>query len=347
MTPYDNLPSRQFWATGVRPYTASDIQGIYTPKFPISGLSIATAGSCFAQEIAKALRARKYNVLDVEPVPYGVPAGIATKFGYSLYSARHGNIYTSSHLLQLTKEALGLIEIDPSIWVWEKGGRFYDAFRPQIEPDGLPSIEEVIAQREDHLARFKSLLQQCGLFVFTLGLTEGWFHRSSGVVYQSTPGVAAGTFDPDQHEFRNLRFSEILSDIIEFRNLVRELNPSIRFLLTVSPVPLVATAVDRHVLVSTVRSKSVLRAVAGELSEAYEDVDYFPSYELFSTPFLGESMFEANRRSVQRAGVEAVMRSFFAAHEGVVEDAPKKLHEPKSTEEVVCEDALLEAFAPT
>ena len=70
----------------------------------------------------------------------------------------------------------------------------------------------------------------------------------------------------------NFRVTQVLGDIREAFDFVRDRNPRIRFLITVSPVPLVATAEDRHVLVSTVYSKSVLRAVCGELEAQYDDV---------------------------------------------------------------------------
>lgn len=346
MLPYVGLPARQFWRTGVQPFSSDTIQEIYSPKWPIDGLRIATAGSCFAQEIARAMRARRYNVLDVEPKPPGIPEKIANQYGYGLYSARHGNIYTARHLLQLTREALGLLEISPSLYVLENGGRYYDAFRPNVEPNGLPSAEEVIEQRHDHLKRFRSLLSECDLFIFTLGLTEAWFHKDTQIVYQIAPALTSGVYDPNQNEFRNLRFSEIMSDMLEFRDLAKTINSGMRILLTVSPVPLTATALPHHVLVSTVRSKSVLRAVAGELSETYDDIDYFPSFELLSTPFLGNGFFEDNKRTVRRSGVEAVMRSFFDAHAGIKPTQVELPSEAKTEEEVVCEDALLEAFAP-
>lgn len=346
MLPYDGLPTRQFWKTGVQPFSSDTIQDIYSPKWPIDGLRIATAGSCFAQEIARAMRARKYNVLDVEPKPPGIPEKVANQYGYSLYSARHGNIYTARHLLQLTKEALGVLEISPKLYVLKKGGRYYDAFRPKVEPNGLPSAGEVIEQRNDHLRRFRSLLSECDLFIFTLGLTEAWFHKDTQIVYQIAPALTSGAYDPNENEFRNLCFSEIMSDMLEFRDLAKSINPDMRFLLTVSPVPLTATALPQHVLVSTMRSKSVLRAVAGELSEAYDDIDYFPSFELLSTPFLGSGFFEDNKRTVKRSGVEAVMRSFFNAHAGIKQLQVELPSEPRTEGEVVCEDALLEAFAP-
>jgi hypothetical protein len=53
-----------------------------------------------------------------------------------------------------------------------------------------------------------------------------------------------------------------------------------RVLITTSPVFIARTFTGDDVIVANTHSKSVLRAVAGELSEKYEGVDYFPSFEI-------------------------------------------------------------------
>jgi hypothetical protein len=66
-----------------------------------------------------------------------------------------------------------------------------------------------------------------------------------------------------------------------------------------------------HILVATMGSKSILRAVAGQIASQFNFVDYFPSYEIInSTPFRG-SFFEPNQRNVNHSGVYHVMNSFF------------------------------------
>ena len=121
-------------------------------------------------------------------------------------------------------------------------------------------------------------MAQTGLVVFTLGLTETWAHTGSGTVYPTAPGTIAGQIDPDVHSFVNFRAAEIRRDFEAVREVFRAANPDVKFLLTVSPVPLTATASGGHVLPATIYSKSILRTVAGELSEDFDDVDYFPSY---------------------------------------------------------------------
>lgn len=348
VSPYSGYPDRQFWKLGVSSRNLNSISDFYRRRFSLDGLKIATAGSCFALHITRALRKAGFRVLDKEPPPPGLKGGIATRFGYLMYSARYGNIYTARRLLQLAREALGILAPDPEEIVWAADGRYFDSLRPGVEPSGLPTPGEVQAQRRDHLRRVREVLTEADVFIFTFGLTEAWLSRSSGLVYTVAPGVLAGTYDPSIHEFKNFQFKEIYEDFVGFRALVQSVNPGIKFIVTVSPVPLTATAEDQHVLAATVRSKSVLRAVAAQLYEDFDDVDYFPSYDLLSTPFLGASQFEDNRRNVREEGVDSVMRIFLAAHLGNTQTIAKEKKEGgrksrKSGDP--CEDAMLEAFA--
>ena len=59
-------------------------------------------------------------------------------------------------------------------------------------------------------------------------------------------------------------------------------------------------------------SKSVLRSVAGELSEDIEDIHYFPSYELISSHPSRGMFYENDLRNVSPFGVDFVMNHFFS-----------------------------------
>ncbi|WP_421730455.1 GSCFA domain-containing protein [Brevundimonas sp.] len=312
-------------------------------------MKIATAGSCFAQHIGGHLRNANYQVMDVEPAPSLMSDSAAREFGWRIYSARYGNIYLAEQLLQVAREAFGLFT--PADPVWEKGGRFYDAMRPSVEPQGLDSREEVLAHRAEHLASVRRLFETMDLFIFTFGLTEGWVHTQTGTTYPTAPGTIAGAFDPDIHSFKNFRGAEIRAAFLAFRDLIKAHNPEVKFLLTVSPVPLTATATDQHILAATTYSKSVLRAVAGELADDHADIDYFPSYEVIASPFSRGFFYSPNLRSVEAQGVLSVMRVFFDQHppiEAVVAPRIKgkaKRKKLPSADDVVCEEAMLEAFS--
>src|SRR5262249_51629331 len=118
--------------------------------------------------------------------------------------------------------------------------------------------------------------------------------------------------DPEQYEFVNFGIDEARDGLIEFCGLVRSVNPTVRILLTVSPVPLVAAFEPRHVVVSTTYSKAVLRVAAEEATRQCDFVDYFPSYEIIATAAAGRSYYRPDLREVDDTGVRHVMRCFSA-----------------------------------
>lgn len=351
--PYEDRPARAFWRTGVAERCGSLPADLYRPKWPIAKTTrITTAGSCFAQHITRVLRRIGCTVIDAEPPPLHLPAALHHPFGYGLYSARYGNIYTARQVRQLAEEAFNARPV--SALAWEKDGAFFDALRPNVEPEGLGSPEEVYAHRVEHLAGVRTAFWAADVVVFTLGLTEAWIDVETGTALPVAPGVLAGHFDPARTQFHNFSYEEVKADLVAFIAQVRKCSstPTPRFLLTVSPVPLTATASDDHVLTATMHSKAVLRAVAGELSATDPDVDYFPSFELICNPWLGHDYFAANRRSVTEAGVDAAMSTFLAAH-GFSSNVPEPPRVPAVSAatapspeneqlRVVCEEQLLD-----
>jgi hypothetical protein len=197
-----------------------------------------------------------------------------------------------------------------------------------------------------------------------MGLTEAWQNAATGVEYAVCPGTVAGTFDADAHGFVNHGFSALLADMTAALRLMFRANRRLVVLLTVSPVPLTATASGQHVLTATSQSKSLLRAVAAELAQAQARVDYFPSYEIITHPAYRGRFFARNLRSVLPEGVDHVMTQFFrdqaAAFGGeapgdaaAVAPEPQVLPDPEAAEpelteaeELRCEEEILAAFAP-
>jgi hypothetical protein len=195
------------------------------------------------------------------------------------------------------------------------------------------------------------MLTHTDVFVFTLGLTEFWMDATDGVVYPVAPGVVAGTFDPKRHVFHNQTAAEVVEDLSYFIKEVLQINPEIRFLLTVSPVPLAATAVSRHVLSSTTYSKSVLRVAAQEVADDNTSVDYFPSYEVITGAYNRGSYYAENLRDVVEGGVDHVMKLFFKHYASLGNASPTSVQEPsprnsyleraQKTIETICEEAAI------
>ena len=325
-----------------------DIDNLWDPKFKIYPKSkVVTFGSCFAQHIGNALSDRGFTWLSTELPPTGLSEVSCKKFNYNVFSCRTGNIYTTSLLKQWTEWALDIST--PPDECWEKEGRYYDPFRPRVEPNGFESIDEMLRSRKQTIASFKQAITESNYFVFTLGLTESWFNTESGYEYPMCPGTVAGEFDSNKHEFKNQEFEFIRSNLLSAIQMMRKVNKQLKFILTVSPVPLTATKSGNHVLLATMESKSILRAVAGQLARKNPAIDYFPSYEIINSPTSKGAYFEPNQRSVNPYGVNFVMDSFFKSlNEKYGISATVKntsvVKVKKSKEDVVCEEELLAAF---
>lgn len=307
--PYSDLPETSYWRQAVGGVAPEALAPVAAAPFQIGARTrVAAAGSCFAQHVGRYLKAAGCAYLVTEPPHSMMTDAAAQAMNFGLYTARTGNIYTARQLFQLVERAYGRFRPAEDLWD-EGGGVVLDPFRPAIQPDGFNSRRELEIDRDRHFAAVREALETLDVFVFTLGLTEAWRARGDGAVFPVCPGVSGGRFSPDAHEFVNFDVGEVADDLAAFLRALRAVNPSAKVVLTVSPVPLAATAEAQHVLASTVYSKSVLRVAADMTAKAFDNVAYFPAYEIVASGFAG-NYFAADRRSVTEAGVAHVMRVF-------------------------------------
>ncbi len=199
------------------------------------------------------------------------------------------------------------------------------------------------------------MLLAADVFVFTLGMTEAWTHAPSGTIYPTAPGVISGHYDPAVHQFRNFGYQEVYEDLRAFIALAKQHNPRLKVLLTVSPVPMTATAGGHHVLfrddLFEIRAARRGRATSKRRS----------GRRLFScirgslqVRFTMGRFFENNRRSVRAESVAAVMSQFLSSHDEnqipPATDRPQESGaggeaEARQVSDLECEDVLLDAFA--
>ena len=344
--PYRTLPHAAFWRRSVSGPAPEDVDPVSHPPFKLAPNDrIATAGSCFAQHIARTLKGLDFRYLETETGP------VERSFG--VFSARFGNLYTTRQLLQLFQRAYGLFVPEDVTWTLPDG-RFVDPFRPQVEPGGYATTQEVVEDQERHLAAVREMFETCDVFIFTLGLTEGWRAKSDGAVFPIAPGVAGSPADMDQYEFHNFTAAETAADLKAFIRHLRMVNESVRLILTVSPVPLVATYEPRHVLVSTIYSKSALRVAAEDVVRETPGAAYYPSYEIITGHHTRYRYFSDDLRSVTNEGVDRAMSLFtkhFLYSEGeapavdITQPVPQKDQRGVGGEElyaIICDEEVLD-----
>jgi GSCFA family len=179
--PYMNLPSHCFWRRIHNVESIDEVDPVVAVPFRIGkSEGIATAGSCFAQHIARHLSASGYNYMVTEEAHPLVPPEVAREHNYGVFTARYGNLYTARQLLQLFKRAYGLFHPLDNVWV-NKEGRFLDPYRPTIEPKGFGSRREFEIDRERHFAAVREAFEESNVFIFTFGLTETYINAQDGM----------------------------------------------------------------------------------------------------------------------------------------------------------------------
>lgn len=354
--PYRDYADYAFWRRAVEKPAYQEVDPVVSAPFVLSPTDrVVTAGSCFAQHIARYLKKSGFNFCVTETAHPLLSGELARKFNYGTFSARYGNLYTPRQLLQLYKRAYGTFT--PKDDVWQDGAHLIDPYRPQIQPEGFSSRREYDVDRQQHFAAIRKAFETLDVFVFTLGLTECWVSREDGAVHPLCPGVSGGEFDPERHELKNFTVDEVVGDMTEFIGLLRKINPRSKVILTVSPVPLMATAEPRHVLCSTTYSKSVLRVACEQIVARCTGVAYFPSYEIIIGNYNRGRYFEDDLRSVTEEGVSHVMRLFMKHYTNANEAQPvantvesaaaqqsAHLQEMEHLNRVVCEEEALGKF---
>jgi hypothetical protein len=247
--------------------------------------------------------------------------------------------------VQLFDRAFGTFE--PNEASWTRGETLVDPFRPRVEPDGFDDLDSLSRDRAEHLEAVRRVFTEAHVLVFTLGLTEAWVDLTDGAVFPLAPGVSGGTFEPSRSAFVNFGYAEVLADLAAFAERFHDVNPAGQILLSVSPVPLIATYEPRHVLVSTVHSKSILRTAAGEAEQRFPFVHYFPAYEIVTAPGQGDRYFADDLRQVTQEGVAHVMRvfarHFYPAEEPVSPDwrIGMQLHN-QALAGIMCDEVAIE-----
>ena len=143
------------------------------------------------------------------------------------------------------------------------------------------------------------------MLILTLGQSEGWFDRRTGLAWARRP-----LRDHEHFESRLFTLEENVAWLEESLTRLRELNPQLDVLLTVSPVPRFKTFAGAEVITTSFAAKCTLRLVAERMTQALPRVWYFPSLEMtLAYPYT----LQADNRHVQNATVNRIMRVFDAA----------------------------------
>jgi hypothetical protein len=296
----DDLTSDYAYQRLLRKWFIPEIE----PKFKLRPQDKFYAiGSCFARGIEHMLVERRIAVESVAPefVNLQPVNKEVTGLGFT-------NKYNTFSILNELRWALdpeavfpidSIVQVTESIW-----------FDPHITPTlELAGLQETLDRRA-MMQTVSKRIANCRAVIITLGLVEVWRDCEVDVYTNSTPARSVLKTQPKRYEFHLTSFAQNWANLEAIHALLtRYCHPEVRIVITVSPVPLMATFSKMDVVVANTYGKSLLRAIAQEWAAAHVNVDYFPSYEIVQNSNRA-AVWERDLRHVTGAGVQHIMELF-------------------------------------
>lgn len=126
-------------------------------------------------------------------------------------------------------------------------------------------------------------IRDCHVFIVTLGVAPAFFDKVTGEFILPKPTALNSRALAEKYVFRTTTVAENVSNINYLLAFVRKINPTVKVVVTVSPVPLLMTFEMKSAVVADSLSKSTLRVAANEIvnNSGFSDIYYWPSFEIF------------------------------------------------------------------
>lgn len=278
-----------------------------------------TIGSCFAEEIRKALSAEgvrcypEYRRIPIDPARMKID---------TLPHREHMNYYNTYSIRQEIERAAGAwTQADDDIWevprrelrdnavVAGDGTLYQDPYRRLVFGKTPEDLHEALGHINAAIRDGFTLADVC---VITLGMTEVFLKKNNGLACNQIP-VYGGGGGLRETEFHASDYLENLENLRVGLNLLKSINPDIQVVLTVSPVPMNRSFNRDDIFVNNYESKCTLRAVAGQICREFDWVHYFPSFEIVWG--LGVTAYQSrDRLHVKEEVVQRIVSVFMESH---------------------------------
>lgn len=242
------------------------------PGFTLEpGESIFTIGSCFARHIEVALKRQGFVVPAYE---FSVPKE-EIMAGTNMISGIL-NKYTPHSMLNEIKYAIGDYS-GRQFLVEDANGEYLDE---QLHTNIAVSLERGLERREQLKKLYSDALTNCRIVIITLGLIEAWWDSQENVYLNETPNHQLIKKYPERFFFEVLSPQATIDAVDELVSLLKTHGRADqRIMMTVSPVPIQRTFTGEDIISANTYSKAVLRVAAKQVTEKYDIVDYYPSFE--------------------------------------------------------------------
>lgn len=260
-------------------------------------------GSCFARGIEATLLRSGFDVVSAArdfdkfamTENQGTPLGFTNK--YTTFSMLNEITWALEPGAKFPEESL--VDIDAGLCI-----------DPHINP-ALQAVDRAgTLGRRQIITEVPRRIKACRVLFMTLGLVEVWYDSLAKVFLNTTPIKQMRELHPGRYKFSVTDYVANLDNLEKIYTVLKQFgHPDLRVIVTVSPVPLMATYSKQDVVIANTYSKSTLRAVAQDWAARHDNVQYFPSYEIVMNS-KHSAAWEDDLRHVQGKAVRHVMDLF-------------------------------------
>jgi hypothetical protein len=232
-------------------------------------------GSCFSENIGRKLSENKFDSLSN---PYGV-------------------IYNPASIFRLMEEALLEKPVNEGLILKSQGVYRHYNFHSDISS---LDKEDLLSQIGEANKYGKIYLLQSKWILITLGTSIIYYHKKLKEIVSNCHKVPAKEFDK-----KRLNPGEIIESFDRFYQTLGSLNKDFNIILTVSPVRHIRDSFETNSI-----SKSILRYACGVLSESYDNVQYFPSFEIMMDDLRDYRFYDTDMLHPNNSAIEYIWELF-------------------------------------
>jgi len=126
-------------------------------------------------------------------------------------------------------------------------------------------------------------IKHSDVFILTLGVAPAFFDRVTGEYILPRPSQLSSRVLAEKYIYKTTSVQDNVDNVLQLIGFIRSIAPAIRIVITVSPVPLMASFEFESCVQADCISKSTMRLVAHEVvqNSALQNIYYWPSFEVF------------------------------------------------------------------
>lgn len=236
--------------------------------------AILTTGSCFADQFGQWLHDFKFPVL---LNPFGTT--------YNPISIHQALLHANNS------------SVDDTLFTERQGIWYHYDYHSQWSEKNRNTLLNKIHDCQQQVNTF---LKTAQVIIITYGTAWVYQHVTTKLIVANCHKMPASHFKK-----RLLTAEEITHSFDALYSMLKKINPAMRILVTVSPV--------RHIkdtLALNGVSKAVLRMATHQLSEKYDAVEYFPSYEIMMDDLRDYRFYERDKIHPNEEALEYISHRF-------------------------------------